>query len=801
VTCPIVGFCVVDGSYEDASLNDDGVLDTLSGGTWTATEAPVPTDVPPGSYTVTFGPMACSAAGSCVVFGNYKATGPVTRLFIDTLSDGAWTSIDAPVPSNAYSSTDGSVEPVALTCPAVGSCVAVGHYSYDADDQAGLIESLSNGSWTATEAPQPASTATHQDNFLSAIACPTVGSCEAIGVYEAAGDDGQSDIESLSGGTWTEIEAPQPSNANTETTGNLSKLDGLACPALGSCVAVGQYMLSGSDAAAPLIETLVDGTWNPTNASAGTTLQSLTCPAVGSCVALGQNSNLPVIDTLTAGSWNVTSPPVPPNAVTPPVFFLDALTCPVAGSCIALGDYNVIGGGQEGLIETLPGTTTAATVLSATTARPTQSTVVLGQSDTDAATVTGNSTYGSPTGTISFYQCGPTTAAAPCTYLSELVGTPESLTPAASNAATATSVPFTPPGGGYWCFAAYYSGDSHYSASFDASGDGCFLIPRAGSTTSLSLSASTIMLGQAVSAVASIMGNASQGAPTGSVNFYECNETGSPAPCTSTEYSDGLAIGLTPGGGTTSTASSDSFTPQETGYFCFAAYYSGDANYDPSSAAPAVGCVDVTSLSQTTITASVAQSTITLGQSNTDTTSITGNSTYGVPTGTVSYFACGPTVSPAPCDSVRNNSVGNSVTLTATGADTSTATSASFTPGATGYWCLNTIYAGNGSYAYNPDTSIDQCFDVVSVPPVINSVNSATATAKVLFTFTVAATGTPTPTFTASGMPKWLQLTNNGNGTATLSATKPHKGRHRFTLTAESGDLSTRQTFTLTVQK
>jgi hypothetical protein len=50
-------------------------------------------------------------------------------------------------------------------------------------------------------------------------------------------------------------------------------------------------------------------------------------------------------------------------------------------------------------------------------------------------------------------------------------------------------------------------------------------------------------------------------------------------------------------------------------------------------------------------------------------------------------------------------------------------------------------------------------------------------------------------------MPKWLQLTNNGNGTATLSATKPHKGRHRFTLTAESGDLSTRQTFTLTVQK
>ena len=39
---------------------------------------------------------------------------------------------------------------------------------------------------------------------------------------------------------------------------------------------------------------------------------------------------------------------------------------------------------------------------------PTSSAITLGQSNTDTSTVTGNSTSGSPTGTVSFYVCGPT---------------------------------------------------------------------------------------------------------------------------------------------------------------------------------------------------------------------------------------------------------------------------------------------------------------------------------------------------------------------------------------------------------
>ena len=39
------------------------------------------------------------------------------------------------------------------------------------------------------------------------------------------------------------------------------------------------------------------------------------------------------------------------------------------------------------------------------------------------------------------------------------------------------SAPFTPDAGGYWCFAAYYSGDATHSPSSDTSTDGCFDVP------------------------------------------------------------------------------------------------------------------------------------------------------------------------------------------------------------------------------------------------------------------------------------------------------------------------------------
>jgi len=109
------------------------------------------------------------------------------------------------------------------------------------------------------------------------------------------------------------------------------------------------------------------------------------------------------------------------------------------------------------------------------TTTPAQNSIVLGDSNTDTATVTGNSTGGAPTGTVTFTLCQETTVGVPCTG-----GSSSSLiSPTSSSAAVSTyALPpnaFPPPTAiGTYCFNVNYGGDTHYLAS--NSGPECFTV-------------------------------------------------------------------------------------------------------------------------------------------------------------------------------------------------------------------------------------------------------------------------------------------------------------------------------------
>ena len=119
-----------------------------------------------------------------------------------------------------------------------------------------------------------------------------------------------------------------------------------------------------------------------------------------------------------------------------------------------------------------------------------------------------------------------------------------------------------------------------------------------------------------------------------------------------------------------------------------------------------------------TVTTVVTSSSIPEGSSNTDTATVTGDAASGSPTGTVSFYECGPTAAPEPCTS-QGNPVGGQQGLTAGGANTATATSPSFTPTATGYWCFAAYYSGDTNYAVSSDTSVTECFDVTTTSRTI----------------------------------------------------------------------------------
>jgi hypothetical protein len=168
------------------------------------------------------------------------------------------------------------------------------------------------------------------------------------------------------------------------------------------------------------------------------------------------------------------------------------------------------------------------------------------------------------------------------------------VTTGAGDTSTASSASFTPTSGGYWCFAAQYSGDSNYGASADTTTDECFDVTPATSSTTTAPRETTVVYGGTNADVATVTGVSGVSAPTGSVTFYYCYADTAPAPCTSKLNKVGTgAVTLTPGSGDTSTATSASLNLADYGYYCFGAYYSGSTSFGISSDTATTECFDV----------------------------------------------------------------------------------------------------------------------------------------------------------------------------------------------------------------
>jgi hypothetical protein len=255
LSCPGASDCVAVGRiYSVNGPNNTGALAmiaTLHGGTWTVAKAPLPGNAMKGwaANAYLYG-VACTAPGSCVAVGGYQQAGLGGRALIETLADGAWRPATAPIPADTNTAGLNDV-----ACPAAGSCVAVGDYNTDTDTPStqGLIDTLENGTWRAISAPGPADSPDRFGGYLYGVACPATGSCAAVGEYytEANEDTNQSLIGTLAGGTWTALTGPLPNDA--ATTGQGALLFSVDCPHTGACLAAGYY-LSGAKTEEPLVE-------------------------------------------------------------------------------------------------------------------------------------------------------------------------------------------------------------------------------------------------------------------------------------------------------------------------------------------------------------------------------------------------------------------------------------------------------------------------------------------------------------------------------------------------------------------
>jgi len=367
--CTSAVFCAAVGFYSDSGGHEHGLLDTLSGVSWSATEAPLPANAGPNPGAF-FDSVSCPTQGSCVAVGAYKDASNSKWGVIDTLSGGHWTTMETPLPADAATGSNEQSWLKSVSCPTIGSCTAVGYYHNASTNSFGLVDTLSGGQWTAATAPQPSDAATNQSVALVSVSCPAQNNCVAIGSFTNSGSNGQAELLRQSGGAWVALPAPIPPNNDGSGRG---ELNGLSC-AGGTCQAVGEY----HDTAGKwrgLLERLAGGSWTATEApepssNGGTgadqnaNLNSVSCTFDGGCTAVGyyEDSSAEyrgLIDTMVAGV------PTAHEAAQPPDFGsgthqsteLRSVSCLSIGECTAVGNYeNSTGSGNViGLIDTESG--------------------------------------------------------------------------------------------------------------------------------------------------------------------------------------------------------------------------------------------------------------------------------------------------------------------------------------------------------------------------------------------------------------------------------------------------------------
>ena len=228
----------------------------------------------------------------------------------------------------------------------------------------------------------------------------------------------------------------------------------------------------------------------------------------------------------------------------------------------------------------------------------------------DRATIVGNQPSKTPSGTVTFFLCGPiaTGACDGTTNVGTSIGTGtlsgSGSTASADSPDVNTGTGLTP---GRYCFRAEWPGDANYTTALKEFGgaDGtneCFTVARVPSSTTTSPSSGAIQLGDSITDLAVVTGTIAGGIPTGTVSFFVCGPIATGTCDTGGTAVTGNPVALdagTAGPPPSASATSGAVTPTAVGRYCFRGEYSGDNHYLASSDSRDSECFRVSTTSST----------------------------------------------------------------------------------------------------------------------------------------------------------------------------------------------------------
>jgi hypothetical protein len=333
ISCPDVGDCMTVGSD---SAPDSYYADRLASSTWSSVPIPpAAEDMTRNSQFDALPAVSCSSPAFCAAAGvTDSVPAPTSDPYglyqvdlagtptVETWDNGRWalqTLADPPFISGFSTGVLSGV-----SCPATGSCVAVG-YMYGPEYDASFVETLANSTWSSTDVI-PGGFGGAQSLTLTGVSCVAPGSCVASGASLRDSYYSHPEIASLDSGAWSETVLPLPPGFYSGV------LDGISCIQPGLCVAVGTTADANLKSEA-LIETLSGGSWVATTLPSSEEtegLDAVSCAPglVLSCsVVDGGDSDVWTLDVAT---WTETTVAVPAGHS---VGRLSGVSCPLVDSC------------------------------------------------------------------------------------------------------------------------------------------------------------------------------------------------------------------------------------------------------------------------------------------------------------------------------------------------------------------------------------------------------------------------------------------------------------------------------------
>jgi hypothetical protein len=244
VTCISVRSCWAVGYFGKVGASRLDLVLHWNGTKWSRVRVPEPGGTTNVSVN-TLNNVRCPTSSRCLAVGSYSPGTGTHKTFNQALSwaGKSWTVQHVPSPGSGTAHNDATL--FGLGCGARSSCWAVGAFGPSSQDKfLNQVLHWNGRTWARTAMSQPGGTGAIAVNELAWVTCSSAGNCWAVGIYGQTNPGTElNQAQHWNGRRWALVHTPNPAGT---ATNDENALLSVRCTSAANCWAVGGTVKAGA---------------------------------------------------------------------------------------------------------------------------------------------------------------------------------------------------------------------------------------------------------------------------------------------------------------------------------------------------------------------------------------------------------------------------------------------------------------------------------------------------------------------------------------------------------------------------